>query len=118
MTRLSGKDLEIAQDVVVNLPRSVRDHLNNQPAFGLDEALYFAQGGNTASGAPDAGWGMREEHRLNASILRLDLKRVTPDKPIDVKTVDAGGKYDPFAPGAPLTIYATGLRNAYDLVWA
>lgn len=27
------------------------------------------------------------------------------------------GAYDPFAPGAPLTVFATGVRNAYDLVW-
>jgi hypothetical protein len=27
------------------------------------------------------------------------------------------GYYDPFAPGAPVTLYATGFRNSYDLVW-
>jgi hypothetical protein len=25
--------------------------------------------------------------------------------------------YDPFSPGAPVRIHATGIRNAYDLVW-
>ena len=28
-----------------------------------------------------------------------------------------GGIYDPFAPGAPVTLYGEGIRNAYDLVW-
>jgi mono/diheme cytochrome c family protein/glucose/arabinose dehydrogenase len=117
ISRMSGKDLEIVQDAVVGLPRSVRDHLNNQPAFGPDGALYFPQGSNTASGAPDSDWGYRAEHLLNASILRLDVKHVTPGKPIDVRT-NGDGKYDPFAPGALLTIYASGVRNAFDLVWA
>ena len=36
--------------------------------------------------------------------------------PLDVKTND-GGTYDPFGPTAPLTLYSTGVRNAYDLVW-
>ncbi len=30
---------------------------------------------------------------------------------------EAGGSYDPYDPGAALTIYATGVRNAYDLLW-
>jgi hypothetical protein len=28
-----------------------------------------------------------------------------------------GGIYDPHAPGAPVTLYGMGIRNAYDLVW-
>jgi mono/diheme cytochrome c family protein/glucose/arabinose dehydrogenase len=118
ISRLSGKNLELVQDVIVGLPRSVRDHLNNQPAFGPDGALYIPQGSNTASGAPDTEWGLRTEHRLNASILRLDISRVTPGQPIDVRTIDGGGEYDPSRLGAPLTIYASGIRNAFDMVWA
>jgi glucose/arabinose dehydrogenase len=115
---MSGKDLETVQDVVVNLPRSYNDHLTNQPSFGPDGALYIPQGSNSSSGAPDEYWGNRPERLLNGSILRLDVKRVTPGEPIDVLTKDGGGKYDPYARGAPLTIYAGGIRNAYDLVWA
>jgi hypothetical protein len=32
-------------------------------------------------------------------------------------SVPAGKFYDPTAPDAPLTIYASGIRNAYDLIW-
>jgi hypothetical protein len=117
ITRLSGPNLEIAEDVVVNLPRSYNDHVNNQPNFGPDGALYFPQGASNAAGGPDKQWGMRPEHLLTASILRLDVSKVTPGQPLDVKTVDVGGPYDPRLPGAPLTVYATGIRNAYDLVW-
>jgi hypothetical protein len=72
-------------------------------------------------GAPDSKWGFREEHLLSASILRLNVaelfeKRAGAPGALDVKTED-GGTYDPYKPGAPLTIYATGIRNAYDLLW-
>jgi hypothetical protein len=40
-----------------------------------------------------------------------------PGQPLDAKTADVGGTYDPHAPRAPLTIYAAGIRNAFDLVW-
>ena len=31
--------------------------------------------------------------------------------------MDGGGTYDPFASNAALTIFGSGVRNAYDLVW-
>jgi glucose/arabinose dehydrogenase len=117
VSRLSGKNLETVEDVVFDLPRSAMDHSTNQPAFGPDGFLYIPQGSESSSGAPDEVWSNRPEHLLNASILRLDVKKVTPGQPIDVKTRDGGGNYDPYTRGAPLTIYAGGLRNAYSLVW-
>jgi hypothetical protein len=118
LTVMSGINLDTVQDALVNLPRSVADHVNNQPVFGPDGALYFSQAGENAFGAPDVTWGNRPEHLLSGAILRLDTTKVTPGQPLDVKTTDAGGSYNPFAAGAPLTIYATGVRNAFDLLWA
>jgi hypothetical protein len=46
------------------------------------------------------------------------VRRMSHDLPLDAKTPDGGGRYDPFAPEAPLTVYAAGVRLAYDLVWA
>jgi glucose/arabinose dehydrogenase len=115
ITRLSGPDLETVTDYVVGLPRSTRDHVTNQIDFGPDGALYFTQGSTSAMGAPDRDWDFRAEKLLNAAVLRLAVAAVAAP-PLDVKT-EEGGTYDPFAPGAPLTIYASGVRNAYDLVW-
>jgi fibronectin type 3 domain-containing protein len=115
ISKLSGPNYSTCTTVIINLPRSVRDHMTNQMVFGPDGALYIAQASNTAMGAPDNAWGLRSEHLLNGAILRLDLSKVG-SAPIDVKT-DSGGTYNPFAVNAPLTLYATGVRNAYDLVW-
>jgi len=54
---------------------------------------------------------------LSGTILRYDTTRFTPGEPLDATTVDGGGCYDPFAVDAPLTIYASGIRNAWSLVW-
>jgi len=104
-------------DYVINLPRSYKDHATNSIKFGPDGAMYFPEGSNSAMGASDGAWGYRPERLLNGAILRLDITKAQQQGlPIDVKTED-GGNYNPYASNAPLTIYATGIRNAYDLVW-
>src|SRR5688572_20297682 len=118
ISRLRGSSLGGYQDLVVNLPRGYRDHLNNQLDFGTDGAMYFCQGSMTATGAPDQKWNFRPERKLSAAVLRLDVKALDRGYalPLDVKTED-GGAYDPFARGAPLTIYASGVRVGFDLLW-
>ncbi|QMU29384.1 InlB B-repeat-containing protein [Adhaeribacter radiodurans] len=107
----------IVTDYVINLPRSYKDHSTNSIDFGPDGALYFTQGSNSAMGAPDDAWGLRAEHLLTATVLRLDVNLLQQQSlPLDAKT-EEGGTYNPYIPNAPLTIYATGLRNAYDLIW-
>ncbi len=113
--RLSGPDLGNYTPMVVNLPRSVKDHETNSLAFGPDGALYVSQGANNAMGAPDSTWGNRPERLLSAAVLRLDPARLTAP-PLNAST-EGVGAYDPYAPDAPLTLYATGVRNAFDLVW-
>ncbi|WP_432479592.1 putative Ig domain-containing protein [Nocardioides sp. GXQ0305] len=107
-------------DVFVNLPRSAKDHLSNSLSYGPGGDLYFLQGSNQAAGDPDGAWGNRGETLLSAALLTFDpdevWAQVQANGPINVQTVDKGGPYNPFAAGAPLKIYATGIRNAYDLV--
>ncbi|MEU8242408.1 Ig-like domain-containing protein [Actinoplanes missouriensis] len=114
--RLSGPGWTTYTPVVTGLPRSVKDHETNSLAFGPDGALYLSQGANNAMGAPDSTWGNRPEQLLSAAILRLDLTRLPATLPLNAQTA-GGGSYDPYATGAPLTLHATGVRNAYDLVW-
>jgi hypothetical protein len=119
ISRLSGANLGTYKDYVTGLPRSVRDHLTNQATFGPDGKLYVAQAANTAMGQTDTSWGNRQEHLMTAAILRVDLAAIAAKgTAVNVRTIDAGGTYNPYASGAPVTLYATGVRNAYDLVWA
>ena len=117
ITRLSGPNLATQQDVVVGLPRSSKDHVTNSIAFNPAEpgVLYFNQGSNTAMGAPDTNWRFQPERVLSGAVLRLDYAAVGSGT-LNVKTED-GGTYNPYADGAPLTVYASGTRNAYDLAW-
>ncbi|MDQ4141808.1 MAG: Ig-like domain-containing protein, partial [Bacteroidota bacterium] len=132
LSKLSGPLLQDEQLVVTRLPRSTKDHLVNSVAFGPDGALYISQGSNSSMGAYDRSWQL-EESLLAGAILRLDLNklkdftlplnaRTTADQSLintapkeSVWLID--GTYNPYATNSPLTIYASGIRNAYDLVW-
>lgn len=116
LSKLSGPNLESVQDVVINLPRSKKDHLTNSVDFGPDGALYITQASTSAMGRADQTWGYRSEHLLSGAVLRLDISKLG-SLPLNVKTSDGGGTYNPYDPNAPLTIYASGVRNGYDLVW-
>jgi hypothetical protein len=108
------------QDYVVGLPRSAKDHLSNSLAFGPDGKLYMTQGSNSAMGAPDNAWANRPERLLSAAVLQIDTRQTAPSGGFNVQTGNYGnttGNYNPYAANAPVKIFATGTRNAYDLVW-
>jgi hypothetical protein len=122
LSKLTGATLATVQDVLIQLPRSYKDHMTNSIAFKAGEpgVLYINQGSMSAMGAPDNAWGQRGEHLLAGAVLRLDTSKLPAQLPLDVKTNDADptvSGYNPFATNAPLTIWASGVRNAYDLVW-
>ena len=124
----SGSFIGVVEDYVVGLPRSAKDHLSNSLVFGPDEDpgagvkryLYMSQGSNTAMGAPDEAWYNRPERLLSGAVLKIDPDLTPPAGGFDVQTEDYNGtegNYNPYAPDAPVEIFATGVRNAYDLVW-
>lgn len=117
VSRLVGASLENYEDLVVELPRGQKDHLNFQPVVGPDGAIYFGQGSMTSAGDPDPRWGSRGEHLMTAAVLRLDLERLRRRAtPLRART-EGPNAYDPFAADAPLTIFATGVRSGFDLLW-
>ncbi|HMO26115.1 MAG TPA: choice-of-anchor D domain-containing protein, partial [Tepidisphaeraceae bacterium] len=121
ISKVWGSRMERYADAVVGLPRSIRDHLTNQPKFGPDGGLYFPQGAQSAMGAPDNAWGRRPEELLSAAILRLDIPRAEAHMnsigaAVNVRTDSVGG-YNPFLRSSPLRIWATGVRNAYDMLF-
>ncbi|PZX13104.1 carbohydrate binding protein with CBM6 domain [Palleronia aestuarii] len=136
-----------AEAFASGLPRSGGDHLTNSLEFRANPAagqtgepaylLYLTQGSNSAGGSPDAAWGLRPERLLNAAVLEVDRTKEPPaggfdlrteplvdDNPISTSPADEfnedgtyPGFYNPYADDAPVKIFATGVRNAYDLVW-
>ncbi|MBD1910119.1 MULTISPECIES: Ig-like domain-containing protein [unclassified Leptolyngbya] len=107
-----------AQDYIVGLPRSGRDHFGNSLRFGPDGKLYLTQGSNTSAGVADSAWGMRPERLLTAAMLQIDPTRTPPTGGFNVQTEGLGANnYDPYATNAVLKIYASGLRNSYDFVF-
>lgn len=119
ITKIYGSNLQKYSDMVVNLPRSYKDHLTNQMDLGPDGALYITQGSQSAMGEADAAWGNRKEELLSGSVLRLDFTKLAawPGGKVDAKTSGSSYRYSPFTKSAPLTLFATGVRNAYDLAW-
>ncbi len=122
----SGSDFNASvQDYITGLPRSAKDHLSNSLAFGSDDKLYLTQGSNTASGAPDSTWYNRPERLLSAAVLQIDPTQTPPPEGFNVQTenytnskgITTIGNYNPDAADAPVKLFATGVRNAYDLVW-
>jgi fibronectin type 3 domain-containing protein/regulation of enolase protein 1 (concanavalin A-like superfamily) len=121
LSRLSGANLTTYQDYVINFPRSYKDHMTNSLDFKSGETgiIYITQGSMNAMGAPDTAWGDRSEHLMSAAILRVDTTKIT-SPPLNIQTNDANPSssgYNPFAANAPVTIYASGVRNAYDILW-
>ncbi|WKN32537.1 PKD domain-containing protein [Porifericola rhodea] len=116
ISKLDGAALQNITDYVIHLPRSKKDHVTNSIKFGPDGALYILQGSNSAMGAYDNAW-RRHEMLLSGALLKLDIALADAGSlPIDAKT-EEGGSYNPYAVNAPLSIYASGVRNAYDLEW-
>lgn len=132
ISRLQGDSLQTEQLVITKLPRSTRDHMINSVAFGPDGALYMCMGSNSSAGAYDNDW-QRNESLLSGTVLRLDLAKLNAfTLPINVQTTSnqsiinnappvsalmSDGTYNPYSSESPLTIYASGVRNAYDLLW-
>ena len=132
LTRISGPNLQTVQDVLIHLPRSKKDHLTNSVVVGRDNDLFIVQGSNSAGGDPDASWGFRPERLLAAAVLRLEVDKLPAQLPLDVYTTDdisvintapatgltmSNGTYNPYSADSPVTLYATGIRNAYDMVF-
>ncbi|MFK7813546.1 MAG: T9SS type A sorting domain-containing protein, partial [Maribacter sp.] len=131
ISRLSGPNLSVVEDIVINLPRSAKDHLTNSLEFDDLGNMYINQGSNSAGGAPDPIWANRPERLLSGAVLKLDLAKLNT-LPLNVFTTDnistinsapstgttmSDGTYNPYSNDSPLTVFSSGVRNAYDLVW-
>ncbi|MGC4033795.1 MAG: Ig-like domain-containing protein [Tepidisphaeraceae bacterium] len=132
---VSGANLQNYQDKIVGIPRSTKDHMNNQIIFDPSgKNIYFGVAGMNAMGAADTTWGNRVENIYSASIIRakiggeLGLNQWVHDKgPVnlaidgDQNTADgltAGTlHYNIYKGTNPVRLFATGIRNAFNMVF-
>jgi glucose/arabinose dehydrogenase len=120
LTRLTGPNFDSPssrKDLIVGLPRSRENHSPNGIQKGNDGWLYMAIGGNTNYGGKSLYFSDLPEVNLSAVIVRLNLAAL-PTNPVDVSAGSAvgSGVGDGEYPGI-FEVYATGYRNAYDILW-
>lgn len=115
------------QDLVRGLPRSEENHIPNGLLL-LDNKIYINIGGNTNEGLPSNNFANLPEYALSAAVLEIDLGMIG-DTTYDIPTLDGpADQFDPFGghnglnqamlvEDGPIELYATGFRNAYDIVY-
>jgi len=120
-------------DIVRGLPRSEENHVGNGMQLSANgNTLYIAMGGHTNMGRPSNNFAGLPEYALSAAIVEIDLNQIG-DNTYDLPTLDdedrAGvdDSNDPFGGNngknmaildnnSPVSIYAPGFRNSYDLL--
>ena len=116
---LSGPNLDTYRDIIVHIPRSVKDHMNNQIVFDPTGANFnFVIPSMSAMGQKDAVWGNRDENVLSAAMFRVNLAKLNNELANSgVIDLDPAANYDVYNPANAMNIYADGIRNAYDMVF-
>ena len=131
---LSGADFSEREIVVDNLGVSNHDHGINGLAFDGNGDLLIAVGSNTNAGIPDDEIGGLDESPFTAAIIKAEITKpdfngniqyqlpadwVAPEGlQVDPLASQGFGGIVDVAPGVDVSIYASGLRNSYDLVYS
>jgi len=121
----------VKQDIVRGLPRSEENHAPNG-MVKIGDKILLVTGGHTNMGLPSYNFAQLPEFALSAAILEIDLGQIgngTHDLPTldDEDRAGANDANDPFGgnngknqaklvANGPVELYATGFRNAFDLV--
>ena len=121
------------QDLVRGLPRSEENHIGNGMQLSADgNTLYIAMGGHTNMGLPSNNFARLSEYAYSAAIVEINLSQIG-NSTYDLPTLDdedrpgINDNNDPFGGNngknmailennGPVSIYAPGFRNAYDLL--
>lgn len=114
-------------DLVRGLPRSEENHVSNGLVL-VGNKIYLNVGGHTNQGVPSNNFAELPEYALSAATLVIDLGAIG-NATYDLPTLNGpADQYDPFGghdglnqamlvQGGPVQVFASGLRNAYDIVY-
>ena len=118
-------------DLVRGLPRSEENHVPNGLIM-VGNKILLNSGGHTNMGAPSNNFAHLPEYALSAAVLEIDLDAIG-NSTYDLPTLDDEDRpgtvdeNDPFGgndgknqaklvQGGPVQIYASGMRNIYDII--
>ena len=115
------------QDIVRGLPRSEENHVSNGLVL-VNNKIYLNVGGHTNEGSPSNNFAELPEYALSAATVVIDLGAIG-NGTYDLPTLNGpADQHDPFGghdglnqaklvQNGPVQIFASGLRNAYDIVY-
>ncbi|NET35846.1 MAG: hypothetical protein F6K19_28105, partial [Cyanothece sp. SIO1E1] len=131
---LEGPDFSVAIPLVTGIGVSNHDHGVNGLEFDAQGNLLIAVGGNTNAGILDPAIGGIDESPFTAAIIKAEITKadfngniqyefpeewVAPDGltiPNPEESQGFGSEHF-VAPGVDVSVYASGLRNPWDLEW-
>ena len=140
VSTLEGPDFTALNPLVDNIGVSNHDHGVNGLEFDANGDLLITVGSNTNAGIIDDAIGGIDESPLTAAILKAEITKpgfngniqyqlpadfVVPDginltkpdgSPANPEESQGFGGIVDVVPGVDVSVYASGLRNAYDLV--
>ncbi len=111
--------------LITGLPSSNHDHGVNGISFDNRGQLYVPIGGNTNAGVPNANVGGFDESPLSETILVAAIRDPAFDGTFSYTDSRTGlsapdqndGRYANLLGGTGVRVFASGFRNAFDLVW-
>ena len=121
---LEGPNFDTVQPLITGLPVSNHDHGINGMEFDNEGNLLIAVGGNSNAGVPDCDIGGVPESPLSAAIIKAYVTRTNFNGNIvyvetqsgQVNMDQAYGDIVDVATNIDIEVFASGMRNAYDLV--
>jgi glucose/arabinose dehydrogenase len=125
VSALEGPTFSVLQPLVTGLPVSNHDHGINGLQFDHNGDLLIAVGGNTNAGVKACNLGGLPESPLSGAILKAEVSKPNFNGQIVYIDPASGQPNDDqvfgdrvvLAPGVDVSVFASGLRNAFDLVF-
>ena len=114
---IRGDQIVSQQVVLTGLPHGRErqggfDTLPHQPnGLCFKDGLLYQSVGSTSSNGGPPNWGIIEQP-LSACVLEIDYQKISA--PLDVSPLNE--EFDPTAKDSPVRRYATGVRNALEIV--
>lgn len=130
---IGGQAFDQVTPLITGLPVSNHDHGINGLAFDNTGDLYVAVGGNTNAGIINSRLGGIPESPFSAAVLKADISKAEFNGQIEYELIDGfippgglgfdaadsqtWGDQVTVATGIDVSVFASGLRNPYDLVF-